>query len=373
MMNVMKSLKQAAFTAQWKVNEVAHPLQWLELEITRRCPLSCRHCGSSCGMGEAPVGELAFEELIGVCRRIADAYDPSKIKVAITGGEPFARPDLFHLIAHITEMGFRASIVTNGYLMRQEHLALLAAAGITSLSVSLDGLETTHDWVRGREGSFRRAIDAIRMLKQSGFFYVEPITTVNRRNLSELREMKPLLESLGVDGWRFGKTFPIGRATNDPELFLDAKGYRELLGFVKELRSHKDRIIRDVSFFEEGWFGSDELVYRDYFHQCPAGVNILTVRANGSVTGCAASDEAFNQGNVRETDVVELWESRFQVFRNRDWMYEGRCGECRARLTCRGDGFHLWKPGNKNPAICNARLYGLTSLSKTTTGKKSAI
>ena len=295
-----------------------------------------------------------MDEILSVCRKIADKYGAKNIKVAITGGEPFVRKDLFHLIARITEMGFRASVVTNGYLMREEHINLLFASGIRSLSISLDGLRENHNWLRGKPDSFQKAVNALKLLKDSGLFYVEAITTVNKRNIQELDRIEDLLAGIGLHGWRLAKTFPIGRAKGHPDLFIGDAELKYLIDFVRDHRKNKKRKIKDISFVEEGYFGDKyELEIRGYFVQCPAGVNILTVMADGSITGCAAASRNFIQGSIKKDDITDIWENQFQLFRDRSWMRRGICGSCGSWENCRGDGFHLWEKGEMNPALCN--------------------
>lgn len=356
-MIIGKKILQKRFDRHWKNIQHEHPLKWIELEVTRRCPLSCLHCGSSCSMETPYPDELSTDEILTALRRIAQWQNPATLKVAVTGGEPLARKDIFQLLAHITEMGYKASMVTNGLLIRDDRtVKLLAASGIRSVSLSVDGLEESHDWLRNRKGAFRSVIDAIRRLMDSGLFYVEPITVVNRRNFSELARMEDLMRELQVPSWRLGKTFPIGRAADYPELFIDGKQYRALLDFIKQRYTDPDSPLK-VSYCEEGYLGPEyEMEVRSFFAQCGAGVNIMAILADGSITGCAAVSHDFIQGNIRTDDPVEVWENRFQVFRDRSWMRAGKCGDCAIFDHCRGDGLHLWDKNGLNPKLCNNEL-----------------
>jgi len=355
MLKWVKKRLHDVFLENWKKNEIEHPIRWLEIEVTRRCQLSCLHCGSSCGAEKVPPGELTFDEWMTVFRRVAETYGTKDIKVAITGGEPLVRDDLYRLMANITEMGFQVTMMTNGMRMDDTVIKYLAASGVGGVGVSIDGMEENHDWLRNRKGAFDHAVGALKMLQDSGYFYVEPITTVNKRNLGELERMEELFRSIGVPSWRLFKTFPIGRANEYPELFLDGREFRELVHFIRKRytdKKHKPK----VSFCEIGYLGDDELEVRSFFAQCFAGINTLAVLADGSITGCAAVSPGFIQGNIRKDDVIDIWENRFKVFRDRSWMERGECGECGVYPYCRGDGFHLWEKAGLNPAECNFKL-----------------
>jgi radical SAM protein with 4Fe4S-binding SPASM domain len=359
MLGIQKNLLSAIYNLDWDNNIKVHPIQWLELEVTRRCPLSCLHCGSSCSAKAQSSKELSTIDIINICSKIASRYNPKKINIAITGGEPFARTDLLHLVANITEMGFRVGIITNGFYILDTLPKYLYAAGIRSMTVSLDGMEGSHNWLRNHTEAFRKAVNALKILKESKLFYVEAMTIVNKRNIKELHEMENLLSEIGVDGWRFGKTFPIGRAINYQELFIGKAELKYLLDFIKQKKYDKNRKIKDITYFEEGCYGNQyELEIRKYFRHCQAGVNILTVMADGSITGCAAASPDFIQGSIYKDDIIDTWENKFAVFRDRNWMKNGDCGGCRQWRNCRGDGIHLWKKDSLNPTICNFKLAG---------------
>jgi radical SAM protein with 4Fe4S-binding SPASM domain len=289
---------------------------------------------------------LTGEEILGAFRRIAESCDPRRVRVAISGGEPLVRPDIFPLLARISELGYPIGMVTSGFPVGEKTPALLAAAGVRTVSVSLDGLEATHNWVRGHDEAFARASRALVLLKQSGFFQVvEAITTVNRRNLPELPAIAGLCASLGIDAWRLFATFPIGRALEDAELRLDGAALRGMLDFIKEYRKAGPPL--RVSYCEDGCFGPEhELAVRDFVGpRCLAGTGMLAILADGSLTGCLAADHGFIQGNLLSDDIVTVWRERFRVFRDRSWMKKTACAGCVAWKHCAGDGFHLWRPG----------------------------
>ncbi len=67
-----------------------HKLCSLFFEVTSRCNARCEHCGSSCG-DFVPKDEVTKEELCGVLDDIANHYDPHKIMLYVTGGEPLVK------------------------------------------------------------------------------------------------------------------------------------------------------------------------------------------------------------------------------------------------------------------------------------------
>lgn len=361
MKRFFKKTLHRQFQRVWAENQSEHPIRWIELEVTRHCPLLCRHCGSSCSVDSPYDQELSKNTILEQFRKIADHYDAGSINVGITGGEPLVRKDVFEIMAHISEMGFPLGIVTSGYTFTDTTINYLAAAGVRSVSVSLDGLEDTHDWVRRRPQAFRRAVQALQALVDSGLFYVEPITTVNRRNIQELEQLEQLVKGIGVHAWRLFRTFPRGRAEGDRDLLLTPEEFRYMLDFIRErfYPGSPAEVLKagrfKVQYCEEGYLEDYELEVRDQFRNCAAGVNFLTILADGSVTGCAALSEQYIQGNILREDIIDLWENRFERFRDRSWTRVGQCADCKEYTHCQGDGLHLWDHPEQGPAICNYR------------------
>ena len=93
-----------------------HELKGLFLEVTSRCNARCEHCGSSCG-DFVPKDEVTKEELCKVLDDIASHYDPTKIMLYVTGGEPLVKKDLFEIMDYANKLGFMWGITTNGILV----------------------------------------------------------------------------------------------------------------------------------------------------------------------------------------------------------------------------------------------------------------
>ena len=212
-----------------------HELRQLFWECTLRCNLSCRHCGSDCHV-QSTVKDMPVEDFCMALDSVAREYDPHKVMVNITGGEPLVRKDLEACGRVIYERGFPWGMVTNGLALTPERYASLLASGLRSMTISLDGLGEVHDWMRGRPGTFKKASEAIKMVIDSGEIEFDVVTCVNKRSLPQLPALKEYLISLGLKAWRLFTIFPVGRAAGDPELLLDGAELRQLMDFIKATR-----------------------------------------------------------------------------------------------------------------------------------------
>ena len=128
------------------------------VEITNRCNLHCQHC-FNCS-GEGSVQELSLADLLNLFDQVQEMGLTS---IRLSGGEPTLHPDFSAIVAQANRRGLRVSINTHGVypegLRRQ-----IADLVIDLFIVSLDGLQTVNDFIRGK-GVFDRAVDTASWLQ----------------------------------------------------------------------------------------------------------------------------------------------------------------------------------------------------------------
>ena len=93
---------------------------------------------------------------------------------------------------------------------------------------------------------------------------------------------------------------------------------------------------------------------RDFYFQCGAGVLVGSVRANGDIGACLdiPPRPELIQGNAHHADFVQVWTTRFQVFRQDRAADSPVCGHCVHRRVCMGDATHTWDFETKTPRYC---------------------
>ena len=136
-----------------------HELSYLFWECTTRCNLNCRHCGSDCSV-QSRDKDMPLEDFLQALDTIPAAERPNDFCVVLTGGEPLLRPDIGRIGREIRARGAGWGIVSNGWFYDEAAHTRLMEAGMGAVTISLDGLEDSHDWMRGRPGSFSRALRA---------------------------------------------------------------------------------------------------------------------------------------------------------------------------------------------------------------------
>lgn len=314
-----------------------HPLYQLFWECTLRCNLHCRHCGSDCktttGIQDMPIADFTR-----VLDSIATRTDANKVFVIITGGEPLMRDDIVDCCQAIHDHGFHFGMVTNALYLTPALLHHLLNAGLNAITISLDGMEDNHNWMRGNKNSFQAVSAAIDMLKQEPNVVWDIVTCATERNYDELPALREWLIEKGVTSWRLLDVFPVGRAAKTPEVLLSDEHFKGLLEFIKETRS-KGRIL--TAYGCEGFVGNYEMDVRDYAFFCKAGITVGSVLIDGSISACSSIRSDYHQGNIYKDDFMDVWENRFEVYRNRDWMKRDGCADCNMFRYCKGSGMHL--------------------------------
>ncbi|MBO7501567.1 MAG: TIGR04133 family radical SAM/SPASM protein [Fibrobacterales bacterium] len=349
-LGLRKTLALEAFRLYRHSQAKSHPLTYLFWECTLRCNLRCLHCGSDCLVEAIP--DMPREEFLRVLDSLAPHVDPKRLLVVLTGGEPLMRADLEECGRGIMERGHPWGMVTNGLLMTPERHAALLDAGLRNLTISLDGLEESHNRFRGNPHSFDRAVRALELAVRTPGLTFDAMTCVNRRNLPELPEVRDMLVRMGVPRWRVAIVFPKGRAKGNPLFELSDREFRGVYDFIRETKkAGKIRVDADC----EGFLGSYEKEARSYPFFCRAGINVGSVLCDGSISACPSLRGDYVQGNVRRDDFWDVWQNRFQVMRDRSWARVGDCAKCRFWRYCEGSGLHLRDGKTGELAYCQCR------------------
>lgn len=327
-----------------------HPLRQLFWESTLRCNIHCRHCGSDCRQSAA-APDMPREDFFRVLDNIASRMDPSKVFVILGGGEPLVREDIIECAQGISSRGFPWGMVSNGLALTPQLFRALKDAGLRSLTISLDGLEEQHTWLRRHPDCYRMACQAIDMMVADDTLVGDVMTCVHQHNLNTLPQLKERLISKGVKRWRLATIFPVGRGAQDSDLQLTGEQLKELLNFIKQTRQ-EGKI--HASYGCEGFLGTYEGDVRDWMFHCSAGITVASILVDGGISACTSIRHNYKQGNIYQDDFLDVWEQRFQPHRNRQWMKTDDCQGCKYWRYCQGGPMHL-RDDNGQLLLCHMK------------------
>ena len=234
--------------------------------------------------------------------------------LVITGGEPFLHKGLFHAVQSARAMGLCVNITTNGTLVDKRWDALIGS-GVDSLSFSVDGLEETHDGLRGKQGSWRQTLNAVRRVIEAGI-HASIYMVVTRENVRELPRVHALARALGAsfDFW------PVNDAPahylRTPEDRARWQAALAAIALVDEEVAAKHAYYETALEYHDGDLGAV---------RCLGLIDQYGVTYDGRFLPCCVwGGEGLTVGNVFETPLTELW-TRPDVQQHREKLFHNGC------------------------------------------------
>ena len=338
-------------------------LRLLFWESTIRCNLTCSHCRriESNDTASTDLSTAQARDLIGQLAHLGRTQRAMPVLV-FSGGEPLCREDLFELIRFARDQQIPTALATNGTLIDTAVARRIADSGVQRVSVSLDGADgPTHDRMRQLQGSFERALQGIRWLREHGVpFQIN--MTVTQHNRHQLEALYDLARSLGAVAVHPFMLVPVGCGVELAETDMMTPGqYEQALREIAGLEArgglqikvtcgpHYERVKRQVGSSEatghpKGSVPGGAAGHGASSRGCLAGQGILFVGHQGDVFPCGYLPVLC--GNVCKEPLEHLWHRSPDLMRlNDSESLQGKCGRCGFRRVCGG---------------CRARAYAET-------------
>jgi len=292
-------------------------LRYLELQITDACNLRCKHCY----LVEGDSHELSLGQINRVLKEFEEMQG---LRVLITGGEPLLHNKFSEINEMLPDFFVLKVLFTNGLLLTREALKSLK---VDEIQVSIDGLESAHDRLRGA-GTFARAHEAVKHALDAGFA-VSVSTMVHRANLADFDAMERLFKDLGIKDWTVDNPCPTGRLLENKEFYVSPEEGGKYLGYGYGGGLHSPG----------GGYG--------------CGLHLMSVMANGKIAKCSFYEE--NAAGTVDEGLVAVW-SKIPPILLKDLSC--RCDFLEiCRGGCRFRAELLEGKGGKDPYRCI--LYGI--------------
>jgi pyruvate-formate lyase-activating enzyme len=119
----------------WNLSD--NPIVWLE--PTQACNLACDGCYRQNVKNHKPMFEVRDELDTFAKLRNFDG-------VSIAGGDPLVHPEVVEIVRHVTSMGRKPSLNTNGLALTREMLVELQRAGLVGLTFHVDSRQGRPGW-----------------------------------------------------------------------------------------------------------------------------------------------------------------------------------------------------------------------------------
>lgn len=312
--------------------------RFLTYTVTFTCNARCIMCDS--WKMESP-DDLSLDEIDGIFAQL-----PVLDAVRLTGGEPFVRRDLTDvarltqrrlkpLVLHVTTNGFLTDRIVKFCEERPRDLPV-------HLLVSVDGVESKHNEVRGRENAWKTATATLKALaprrKELRLRLGVNQTIVDAEGVEHYVRLREFLKPLGIHNnvvmaYDVSATYSVER---DRELAPKAAGQFTTFGEFTDdhIRTLVAEIERDLGSFPF----LERLAKRYYLRgitnrllgnvgspnpKCVALNAHLRLFPNGDVPTCQFNSKVV--GNLRRQSFAEVWRSA-KTTEQRQWV--NRCPGC---------------------------------------------
>lgn len=292
------------------------------IELTHRCNLHCLHCYVERRTDQ----EAMREKELGTKRVLSlidEATDAGCLFLLITGGEPLLRSDFETVYRHARSNGLVVTVFTNATLITESTVALFREIPPHAVEVSLYGATAgTYERITGVKGSFRRCLDGIRMLADSGV-YLRLKTVLMSLNIEELAEMQRMAGELGVT-FRF-----------DAAISARLDGDKSPLGLRVPAGEAVEREFKDpqrLAALKEFYERTRRNPPSDSLYHCGAGINNFNIDPYGNLTPCIMVSTV--KHDVSGGGFMEGWAETIPDIRNRRLNADSPCVQCGKKNIC---------------------------------------
>lgn len=258
---------------------------------------ACLRCNSACGYCDLPLNvgryEMSREE---IQRVFTGLYRDGLRFVFVQGGEPLLRRDLPEILGDLVQIGFHATLITNGTKLTTNLVQRFNDLSV-SMSVSLDTLNRArYQQIRGAD-QLDQVLAGLELLQHYRHpkFITCIVSEVNRDEVSEVvrfareREFLPVVGAYHWDVGLYGK--------QDPELMYERR--KASLVFERLLADEAipPGYLRQYTKDNVTWLSGGTL------QPCDAGRYSIAIDASGNVAPCLALP---NAGNLLESSLGEI-------------------------------------------------------------------
>jgi len=310
-------------------------------EITRKCNLYCKHCFVNAGKSQ--IDGLSHDNMLSLIDQFADAR---VLELRITGGEPTQREGWSVLLKHARSRGMSVSLNTNGvYDNLEDTVSKMIDIGLNQITVSIDGIDKTHDSIRGR-GSYNKMLKAVEYMHSKDL----PLrfnTVINKRNYLEIPQIVQLADGL-VSEINFFYMRPVGRAIDlNDEMLSFEEHYQSAMDTIALRPKHPNlRIMHfEQSFTERSILEKKDPV--DLRKTFPYGSTTIGVTCLGEYAPHGYSpyqDKSLTLGKYPDDSLTKIWHESQQLDEMRVWFSKllKQCNACdEYNMRCAGLNFEM--------------------------------
>ncbi|MBL7196978.1 MAG: glycosyltransferase [Candidatus Omnitrophica bacterium] len=286
----------------------------LILDITHSCNLSCRICDIWKTRDSEKDIEISY-----IKRLLLQAKKLGIKEIALSGGEPLLRNDIFEIFDYARRIGIRnLGVLTNGILVEKyiKKLKPFLKNNTISLVVSLDSLKPNiHNNIRNSDIAWQKVIESIRSLsllkKEYRQINFNVITIILNQNIEELLDLARFIKSSGSSSLQFQPLLPnnLKIAERKKSIFwihgdsLDTldKAVDKLIDFKRGNQGFIRNSIENLSLIKKYYRGS----LNSNEANCFSAYRTILISNQGKCTTCFSS-----YGDIKRQGLKDILESK---------------------------------------------------------------
>lgn len=221
----------ASYIVTQKLKGNKHYPLVLMLEPLFRCNLACAGCGKI----QYPAHILKRQLTPEQCWKAAEECGAPM--VSIPGGEPLLHPQIVEIVEGLVARKKYVYCCTNALLLEEKLKAgWFKPSKYLTFSVHMDGLEEHHDFAVCREGTYKKAVEGIKLAVEMGFRVTTNTTLFDGADPNAVRVFFDEMMKLGVEGMMVSPGYAYPKAP-DQKTFMRER--EKTTSFFKMLMSNR--------------------------------------------------------------------------------------------------------------------------------------
>jgi len=325
-------------------NKTEFGFQW---HITDRCNLRCTHCYQEDYSGSNELGLDGLKQVADEIIRTLSKWD-KRGDIAITGGEPLLKKEMFPLIHYLESADEISSldILSNGTLINDKILAQIQElTKLRCVQLSLEGASPeSNDAIRGK-GTFQKVIKAIRLLRGGGIS-VNIMFTLQRRNVGDIPSLIDLAVAEGISALTIERFVPTGSGAKIREELLSPQEINRVFDYISEraeqeinrggltsisrsrplwVMCNSNKVFPDIALSNKDTAGGI----------CSIGLDGLCILPDATILPCRRLPIPI--GNLKNDSLLKIWHTSDLLWEIADKRnLKGKCNSCEFITRCSG-------------------------------------
>jgi radical SAM protein with 4Fe4S-binding SPASM domain len=316
--------------------------------FTNRCNLLCHHCYSKADANGTD--SLTFEQ---ICQTLPKLKNAGVKFVIFSGGEPLIRKDIFDIAEKMKEIGIMTYLSTNGMYINEKNAKKIVDT-FNYIGVSIDGVEEVHDYFRAQKGSYKKAIEGIKLIQANGGNAGIRFTLTNETK-SSFYKMFDLVEQLGANKLYISHLVYSGRGLDNLKIDITKEERKEYVEFIIDKAFEYYKTGKNIDLVTGNMEMDAILLLQKFEKEYPEFVDTLTTKlkawggnsagkrlGNMDWEGNIKPDPFFPKiiGNYLENDFDKIWlnenDDLLNRLRQEPRQLSGKCSNCKYLEICNG-------------------------------------